>query len=150
MSATEEFLNKELTEHTERINTRVPSVADLITKDLFESDVQAGGNEMLDLIQHVQMNGVALTEDQVTAGLLLHEMGLQDIANYSMAVRPFLTPMKVIFDLINKITLADRIKGTAKLNNILKAQVANPNNTVPNANELKAKPMTDKEFAGGR
>lgn len=150
MSVEQDLLNKDLAHHTERINTRVPSVADLITEDLFESDVQAGGNEMLDLIQHVQMNGVALTEDQVKAGLLLHEMGLKDIANYSMAVRPFLTPMKTIFDLINKITLADRIKGTAKLNNILKAQVANPNNTVPNANELKAKPMTDKEFAGGR
>lgn len=139
--------NPELVKNNQAMFTRLPSVADMITEDLFEKEEKSsGGNELLELVQHVQNNGVPLTEDQVQANFLLHEMGLGDIAQYSMAIRPQLTPMSVINKLIDKITLADRIKGTAKLGNLLKAQVANPSNTMPNAKDLQAKPMVDKEF----
>jgi hypothetical protein len=52
---------------------------------------------------------------------------LQDLSNYIHNVRQHMTPTRKFFDLINKITLADRIKGNAKLSGILKAN-ANPAN----------------------
>lgn len=128
---------------------RVASVADLISKDIFE-EAQNNGNEMHELLEFVKENGVPLTENQVEAMFLLNMMddgtnGLNDIGLYANAVRPLLTPTKLYYDLVNKITLADRIKGTAKLGNILKAQVANPSNNIPSS-ELQPKAMKEKEL----
>lgn len=129
--------------------SRVDSVADLISRDIFE-DSQNNSNEMHELLSFVKDNGVPLTENQVEGMFLLNlmddgENGLSDIANYANAVRPLMTPTKLYYDLVNKITLADRIKGTAKLGNILKAQVANPNNNIPSS-ELQPKAMKEKEL----
>lgn len=131
------------------IFNRVESVADLITKDIFE-DTQSNGNEMYELLDFVKENGVPLTENQVEAMFLLNlmddgENGLNDIGLFANAVRPLMTPTKLYYDMINKITLADRIKGTAKLGNILKAQVANPSQNIPSS-ELKPKALKEKDL----
>ncbi|HER2159128.1 TPA: hypothetical protein VJS26_001737, partial [Streptococcus pyogenes] len=114
------------------------NVQDLISQDMFEKK-DSGGNDMLEVLQFTKENGVPLTEDQVKAWFLLNENGLEDIALFANAVRPQMTPMKKIFDMVNKITMADRIRGTAKLDKILKASVSNPNQSMPSANDVQAK-----------
>lgn len=135
--------------YEKKLFTKVDSVADLITKDIFEESQQQG-NEMVEMLGFIKENGVPLTEDQVESMFLLNMMddgenGLADIGLYVNAVRPLMTPTKMYYDLINKITLADRIKGTAKLSNILKAQVANPNQNIP-MSELQPKALREKEL----
>jgi len=100
---------------------------------------------MLQLLEFMKTNGVPLTEDQTAGIFLLNEMGLGDIGLYANSMRPEMTPTKKFFDLVNKITLADRIKGTAKLDKLLKAQVPNPNNTMPNG-DIQAKALREKDL----
>lgn len=121
------------------------NVQSIIEQDIFEDDKNSN-NDMLELLHFTKNNSVSLTEDQVKAIFLLNEFGLSDIGEFANGVRPLLTPQKSYFDLINKITLADRIKGTAKLDKILKAQVANPNNSMPNASEFQPKAMRESEL----
>lgn len=122
------------------------NVQDLISQDIFQSSNDNGHNDLLEILEFTKNNGVPLTEDQVKAWFLLYENGLEDISLFVNAARPMMTPTKKIFDMVNKITLADRIKGTAKLDRILKAQVANPNNTVPNANDYQPKALREKDL----
>lgn len=122
------------------------NVQDLISRDIFESSKPNNQNELLEILEFTQRNGIPLTENQVQAWFLLNEMGLQDIALFANAVRPMLTPTKKIFDMVNKITMADRIKGTAKLDKILKAQVSNPNAAMPSANDVQAKALREKDL----
>jgi hypothetical protein len=121
-------------------------VQDLISRDMFESIESGGNNEMLEILQFIKAEGTPLTEDQIKAWFMLSEAGVEDIALFMNAVRPMTTPTKKFFDLIGKITLADRIRGSAKLSNLLKAQVTNPNNTMPSANDLQAKALKEKEL----
>ena len=121
------------------------TVQDLISQDMFEKG-ENNNNEMLEILEFTKSNGTPLTQDQVKAWFLLNESGLQDIALFANAVRPQLTPMKKIFEMVNKITMADRIKGTAKLDKILKAQVASPTQAMPNANDLQAKALKEKDL----
>ncbi|HER2162488.1 TPA: hypothetical protein VJS59_001583 [Streptococcus pyogenes] len=121
------------------------NVQDLISQDMFEKK-DSGGNDMLEVLQFTKENGVPLTEDQVKAWFLLNENGLEDIALFANAVRPQMTPMKKIFDMVNKITMADRIRGTAKLDKILKASVSNPNQSMPSANDVQAKALKEKDL----
>ncbi|MBK5482939.1 hypothetical protein JFV29_13860 [Peribacillus sp. TH16] len=121
------------------------NVQDLISQDMFEKK-DSGGNDMLEVLQFTKENGVPLTEDQVKAWFILNENGLEDIAMFANAVRPHMTPMKKIFDMVNKITMADRIRGTAKLDKILKASVSNPNQSMPSANDVQAKALKEKDL----
>lgn len=121
------------------------NVQDLISQDMFEKK-DSSGNDMLEVLQFTKENGVPLTEDQVKAWFLLNENGLEDIAMFANAVRPQMTPMKKIFDMVNKITMADRIRGTAKLDKILKASVSNPNQSMPSANDVQAKALKEKDL----
>lgn len=121
------------------------NVQDLISQDMFERK-DSGGNDMLEVLEFTKNNGVPLTEDQVKAWFLLNENGLEDIAMFANAVRPQMTPLKKIFEMVNKITMADRIRGTAKLDKILKAQVSNPNQAMPNPNDLQAKALKEKDL----
>lgn len=127
--------------------SKITNVQDYMMKDLFEEDNENTGNELLELLEFTKLNGVPLTDDQVKASFLLSEMGMKDIANYAIAIRSELTPTKKFFKLIDKITLADRIKGNAKLSNLIKAQVASPSGMMPSAND-QPKPMTKKEIGG--
>jgi hypothetical protein len=134
-----------MNEVTNKFFQRVPTVQDLISKDIIESDEDKSSNDMLEILQFVKDNGVPLTNDQVQAWFLLNEMGLADIALFANAVRPLVTPNKLYFDMVNKITLADRIKGSAKLDKLLKASVASPSNQVSSA-DLQPKALREKEL----
>lgn len=121
-------------------------VQDLMIKDLMEEEKEdQQGNELLELLEFTKQNGVPLTDDQVKGMFFLNEIGMNDIANYAMAIRPELTPTKKFFKLVDKLTLADRIKGNAKLGNLLKANMASPSQNIPSS-ELQAKKMTMKEI----
>lgn len=113
------------------------SAQKLIGKELFEEETNRSSNEMLEIMEFMKHNGVPLTDNQAKGILILQEHGLEDIAEFALAVRPEMTPTKKYFTLIDKFTMADKIKGTAKLGNILKAQVTNPNNSVPQLGEAK-------------
>lgn len=105
------------------------SVQDLMQEHLLEVGNEEN-NEMLQLMNFTRESGVAVTNQQSFAVFMLREMGLNDIASYVLNIRKHMTPTKRYLDVINKLTLADRIKGNAKLSNILKAN-ANPNNSHP-------------------
>ncbi|MBX0351817.1 hypothetical protein PDK24_28170 [Bacillus cereus] len=121
------------------------NVQSIIQQDLFEDDDNSS-NDMLELLQFMRSNSISLTDDQAKGMFLLHEYGLDDISEFVLGVRPLLTPQKTYFDTINKITLADRIKGTAKLDKLLKAQVASPSQQVPNASDLQPKAMKESDL----
>jgi hypothetical protein len=125
---------------------KVATVQDLISKDMFETSKNTGGNEMVELLEFTRDHSVPLTPDQVKATFLLAEMGLEDVGMFANAIRSQLTPQKRYTEMVNKITMADRIKGTAKLDKILKAQVSKPNEQVPNANDMQAKAMREKDL----
>ncbi|WP_263560728.1 hypothetical protein [Paenibacillus polymyxa] len=86
-------------------------------------------NEMMQIMDFVRKNGVPLTQDQVVGTMLLQEMGLGDLAGFVQTNRIIMTPVNRYFKMVDKLTLADRIKGNAKLGNLLKAN-ANPANAV--------------------
>lgn len=123
------------------------TVQDYMQEELLEDDVQHSANEMLEIMEFMKRTAVPLTEEQVKASFLLHENDLSDIAFYMERQRPKLTPTSIIFKLIDKFTMADRIKGTAKLKDLMKASASNPSQQVPNANDYKMEKLSEKELA---
>jgi hypothetical protein len=105
--------------------TPLRTVQDLLTDELLNSS----SNETVEILEFIKKNGVPLTDHQVRAVFMLNELELGDIADFALSVRPLLTSTKKYFEIVNKLTLADRIKGNAKLSSILKAN-ANPANAV--------------------
>lgn len=120
------------------------TVQDLMIKDLLEDHDDKDKNETVEILNFFRDYGTPLTKEQVEAGLLLQEFDLVDIANYAFAVRNMVTPSKKYFRAIDKLTLADRIKGNAKLSSILKAN-ANPANTLT-AKDVEAKALRRSEL----
>lgn len=101
------------------------TVQETLIADLLES---SDDNEMIQVLEFMRKNGVPMTQSQAVATFLLQESGLDDIANFIQVVRPQMTPTSKYFKMTDKLTLADRIKGNAKLSNLLKAN-ANPANS---------------------
>ncbi|MED3102300.1 hypothetical protein EEL55_029855 [Bacillus thuringiensis] len=107
-------------------------VQEVMVSDFYEEDKEeVENNEMLELLHFMQENGVPLKNEQVKAMFLMQEMGVGDIAKFMVEMKPKVTPFQRFFELINKITLADRIKGNAKLSGLVKAQVASANGVMP-------------------
>ncbi|MCC2496583.1 hypothetical protein LKM14_24835 [Bacillus cereus] len=107
-------------------------VQEVMVSDFYEEDKEeVENNEMLELLHFMQENGVPLKNEQVQAMFLMQEMGVGDIAKFAVDMKPKVTPFQRFFELINKITLADRIKGNAKLSGLVKAQVASANGVMP-------------------
>ena len=107
-------------------------VQEIMISDFYEEDTEeVQNNEMLELLGFMQQNGVPLKSEQVQAMFLMQEMGVGDIAKFMVDMKPKVTPFQRFFELINKITLADRIKGNAKLSGLIKAQVASANGVMP-------------------
>lgn len=125
------------------------NVTEIAFKDLLEEETPSSeANEMLELLHFYRQHGVPLTHDQVKSMLILKENGLEDIAIFVNAVRPEMTKPKGFLDVIGKITLADRIRGTAKLSNLLKANVASASGQVAavNPKDYEAKAMRKSEL----
>ncbi|HHK5616466.1 TPA: hypothetical protein ACQUNC_005437 [Bacillus paranthracis] len=111
-------------------------VQEVMMSDFYEEDEEdVNNNEMLELLHFMQQNGVPLKNEQVQAMFLMQEMGVGDIAKFMVDMKPKVTPFQRFFELINKITLADRIKGNAKLSGLIKAQVASANGVMPEMNK---------------
>ncbi|MED1077689.1 hypothetical protein [Bacillus paranthracis] len=107
-------------------------VQEVMISDFYEENNEdVENNEMLELLHFMQQNGVPLKSEQVQAMFLMQEMGVGDIAKFMVDMKPKVTPFQRFFELINKITLADRIKGNAKLSGLVKAQVASANGVMP-------------------
>lgn len=120
------------------------TVQDIIQSDIFEKNVNSN-SDLVELLDFVRLYGVPLTEQQVEGMFLLHEMGLSDIAHYMNNIRPLMTDRKNFFDVISKITLGDRIKGTVKLKDVMKAQVPSTQQ-VPDPKEFTPKAMKESEL----
>lgn len=101
------------------------TVQDYLQRELM--DTSSDDNETLQMLEFFKHNGIPLTDHQIAGTFLLNEFGLGDLANYVINARQMAVPTRKYYELINKITLADRIKGNAKLAGILKAN-ANPAN----------------------
>lgn len=99
-------------------------VQDLLRDDLLEDDVS---NETVDVLSFIRDNDVALSADQVRALIILREMGMVDICNFIINSKRMLTLGEKYRKTLDKLTLADRIKGNAKLSQILRS---NPNPAV--------------------
>ncbi|MDA2783159.1 hypothetical protein PDR89_27540 [Bacillus cereus group sp. Bc002] len=111
-------------------------VQEVMMSDFYEEENEdVENNEMLELLYFMQQNGVPLKNEQVEAMFLMQEMGVGDIAKFMVDMKPKVTPFQRFFELINKITLADRIKGNAKLSGLIKAQVASANGVMPEMNK---------------
>lgn len=123
-------LSKEQLEQMEKSLDHVP-VQETMIEEFYEDEEEVNNNEMLELLHFMQQNGVPLKNEQVKAMFLMQEMGVGDIAKFMVDMKPKVTPFQRFFELINKITLADRIKGNAKLSGLVKAQVASANGVMP-------------------
>ncbi|MDA2035664.1 hypothetical protein OWO78_27840 [Bacillus pacificus] len=128
-------LSKEQLERMEKHVDHEP-VQETMIEDFYEdAEEEVNNNEMLELLHFMQQNGVPLKNEQVQAMFLMQEMGVGDIAKFMVDMKPKVTPFQRFFELINKITLADRIKGNAKLSGLIKAQVASANGVMPEMNK---------------
>ncbi|MFD5022376.1 hypothetical protein ACFWMP_26080 [Paenibacillus sp. NPDC058367] len=101
-------------------------VQEIMIKELLEV---SDDNEMIQALDFVRQNGVPLTTMQVAGTFQLIDAGITDVFTFINSARKLMTPTNKFYKLIDKLTLADRIKGNAKLSNLLKAN-ANPANSV--------------------
>ena len=108
---------------------------EIFNSDFLEKEEQTS-NETLDLLEFMKKKSVPFTDKQIKAMLLLKENGLDDLINLAITFKSEVTPTEVYYKTIDKLTLADRIKGNAKLSHLVKSEgMANP------AAGLKAKDM---------
>ncbi len=124
------------------------TVQDFLTKDLLEVyEDNNKTNETVELMSFMRDNAVPINPNQLKAYFLLKENGLDDIANFSYNARRVVTPFKWFKTILNSLTMADRIRGNAKLSHLLKAN-ANPANSGLKAEDLQAQKMTKSEIGG--
>ena len=115
----------------------------LLSRDLFQED--GNSNETLELLKFFKQESTHLTNDQVQGILMLYENDLGEVAQYVMQMKQFTVREKSYIDLIKTLTLADRIKGNAKLSHLMKAN-ANPANTALKPEDVQAKGLSKKEI----
>lgn len=98
---------------------------DLMNKHLLES--KDTDNEMIELLTFMRDEGVPLTPMQVRGLFLLRENGITDIQPFIEEHRRKMTSRAFYKFVLKAVTMYDRIKGNAKLGQLLKAN-ANPAN----------------------
>lgn len=107
---------------------------------------EMSSNETLDLLQFMKASSTPLSQDQIKAMLLLTENGLGDLVSLVPVFREEVTPTEIYFKTIDKLTLADRIKGNAKLSHLMKSDgLANPAGSLK-ASDVQAQGMSRKEI----
>lgn len=122
------------------------TVQDILIQDFLESADDANSNEMVQILEFTRDNATPLTTDQLKGFLLLRENGLGDLADYAFSMKKTVTPARLFFEMVSKITMADRIKGTAKLSHLMKAS-ANPAASLK-PEDVQAKGFSKKELGG--
>lgn len=121
------------------------TVQDML-QNLFEEDTQ-DSNETLELMKFIKQEGTPFTTSQIKGMLLLSQYEeTKDLVKPVVQFKQHVTPSKLYFDLIGKLTLADRIKGSAKLSHLMKA-TSNPAQTLK-PEEVQAKGFSKKEIEG--
>lgn len=115
-------------------------VQEYLDRDLFE-EIDDSSSEMESLLNFIRKNAVPLTSEQIQGIFLLREFGMGDIADFANGMRSNLASKQDYLSIVNSITLGDRIKGNAKLANIVKAQVTSASGQLP---ELDLKKMKNK------
>lgn len=125
--------------------SKQPTVQDIMIQEMLEFDDEVNtSNETLELLDFFKHNSVPLTETQTMALFQLQENGLDDVANYIFNIRSHMAKPSFFYKLVDKLTLANRIKGNAKLKDILKAN-ANPANGL---SQYQMQGMNKKEIGG--
>lgn len=118
---------------------------DVIMSEILQDDEQKS-NETLDLLNFMQFNATPLTQEQFQAILLLQTNGLDDLADLVLSMKFLATPQKTYMSTIEKLTLADRIKGNAKLSHLVKSDgLANPAGQL-RASDVQAQGMSRREI----
>jgi len=118
---------------------------DAFQNEFLEDDEQKS-NETLDLLKFMQYNSTPLSQNQFQAMLILKANGLEDIAEMALKMKYLSTPQSTYFSTIEKLTMADRIKGNAKLSHLMKSEgVANPASNLK-ASDLQAQGMSRREI----
>lgn len=109
------------------------TVQDFLDRELFslDDDLDSCSGEMEALLNFVRKNAVPLSSEQIKGIFLLREFGMGDIADFVNGMRSNLASKQDYLSFVNSITLGDRIRGNAKLANILKAQVTSASNQLP-------------------
>lgn len=126
--------------------TETKTAQDILIQDYFYDnyDEDESQNETLELLEFFKVNGTPLTNDQVRAMFLLNEFGLNDISTFVLQAKREVTPTKKFFTLIDKLTLASRIKGNAKLSSILKANANPANAAMPSSDAISRKALKER------
>lgn len=119
------------------------TVQDYLIADLLEIE-KKDSNETVQILEFVRDNATPLTRNQLAGIMLLKENGLDDLGDFVFGARRSVTPARLFFDMVGKITLADRIKGNAKMSHLMKA-TANPASSVK-ADEMQAQGMKRSEI----
>lgn len=94
------------------------TVQDLLRDDLLKDD---DGNETVEVLSFIRDNDVSVSPEQLRALLILKMCDLDDVCNFLINSRRIMTLGNRYQKTIEKMTLADRIKGNAKLSQVLRS-----------------------------
>lgn len=123
----------------------MPTAQDIIQKEFLEDDEQKS-NETLDLLKFMQHHSTPLSQGQLQAMVMLQSNGLNDLAQLVLDYKHLATPQETYTKTIEKLTMADRIKGNAKLSHLVKSDgMANPAGNLK-AQDMQAQGMSRREI----
>lgn len=97
---------------------------EFLSRDLYDNDLNSD-YELESLLNFIRLNTVPFSSDQIKAIFLLNEFGLGDIGRYLNAMRGHMVVKKDYLAFVDSLTLGNRVKGTAKLEQILKSTNSN-------------------------
>lgn len=99
---------------------------EFLSRDLYDNDLNSD-YELESLLNFIRLNTVPFSSDQIKAIFLLNEFGLGDIGRYLNAMRGHMVVKKDYLAFVDSLTLGNRVKGTAKLEQILKSTSSKDN-----------------------
>lgn len=112
------------------INQDVYSV---LFKEYENNEIQSEG-ELMQMMNFLKYNGNPFTAEKIEGIYLLNSFNedneFTDLINYLYNVNSETVPVEIYYNMVNKLTLADRLKGNVKLSNVLKQPISNTNTNV--------------------
>lgn len=114
-------------------NVKTFKTAQEVFKDDFLEEEGQETNATINIFNFLRREGTPLSKDQMSAIMLLEENGLHDISSRIHQNRQFNLTKKDYDDTFAKMTLADRIKGNAKMSHLVKETMSNPAVNINNA-----------------
>lgn len=104
-----------------------------LEEDFFTNNKNGSGNDVVELLDFLRLHSTPLDNSHIEATFLLRTMSLDgvvdfsDLINHVLTMKQFTASKKDYFKMIDKLTLADRIRGNAKLSTILKQPTTSMN-----------------------